>query len=70
MATATVQRQARRRGRTATHDPETLLDLIGEVARADAAVGEAVLAERVSMPAFNRVKLDADRARGLTDLNT
>lgn len=35
--------------------------------RSAVCAGETIVAERVSMPAFNRVKLDVDRARGLTD---
>lgn len=75
MATATAAQHGGpkpkpRRGRTATHDPEALLDLIGEVARAAAAAGAAVVAERISMPTFNNVKLDVDRARGLADPRT
>lgn len=57
----------RRRGRVATHDLETLLDLVGEVAQAAENAGEVALAARVSMPVFDRVKREVDIARGLSD---
>lgn len=61
------RRPSRGRGRTATHDPEALLDLIAGVAHAAVAAGKAVSATKVSMPVFNRLKLDVDRARGIAD---
>jgi len=64
------QRPQPRRGRTATHDAETLLDLVAAVARAAVTAGRARLPERVSMAAFNTVKLDVDRARGIADPRT
>jgi hypothetical protein len=64
------QRPQARRGRTATHDAETLLDLVAAVARAAVTTGRARLPERVSMAAFNTVKLDVDRARGIADPKT
>lgn len=51
----------------ATHDPETLLDLVAAVARAAVRDGHVAAAENVSMPVFNRVKVDVDSARGITD---
>jgi hypothetical protein len=55
----------RPRGRKATHGPEELLNLVAEVARAAVAAG--VVPEDVSMPLFNRTKVDVDRKRGLAD---
>jgi hypothetical protein len=58
-------RLARRRGRVATHDPETLLDLVAAGAHAAVVAHEAAVAERVAMPAFNRARAAVDRARGV-----
>jgi hypothetical protein len=66
-ATTTAARTSARRGRKATHDPEALLDLVAAVARAGVATGAVLVPEDVSMPVFNRAKLDLDRARGITD---
>lgn len=52
------------------HHPEALLDLVGAVARSAAEDGHVVAAERISMPVFNRVKLDVDAARGIADPRT
>jgi len=51
----------------ATHDPETLLSLVGKVARAAARAGNAPSAAVVSMAAFNSAKLGVDRSRGIND---
>jgi hypothetical protein len=59
-----------RRGRKAAHGPETLLDLVAEVARAAASASAALVPEQVSMPGFNRTKLGVDRARGIADPRT
>ena len=66
-ATATPRAPRRGRGRVATHDPEALLDRIAAVAEAAVAAGEAMAAGSVSMPGFDRVKVDVDRARGIAD---
>ena len=58
------------RGRVATHDAETLLDLVSAVARAAVTTGAASLATRVTMAAFNVVRLDVDRVRGIADPRT
>lgn len=57
----------RRRGRVATHDVETLLDLVGAAAREAVVQGNVAVAARVSMPVFDRVKRDVDMRRGITD---
>jgi hypothetical protein len=70
-ATAPVNQHPQRgRGRTATHDAETLFDLVAAVARAAVTAGRARVPERVAMAAFNVVKLDVDLARGIADPKT
>ena len=67
---ATTARHAvagRGRGRPVSHDALTLLDLTARVAEAAEATRRTRSARKVSMPVFNRVKLDVDAARGLAD---
>lgn len=68
MATATAP-TTRRRGATAAHDDEQLLELVAGVARLAAADARWPVhaPEHVSMRMFNAAKLDFDRARGLAD---
>jgi hypothetical protein len=68
MATATTSTPTvARRGSEATHGPEELLDLVADVARCALATGAVRVPKEVSMPLFNRTKVDVDRARGIAD---
>ena len=57
----------RPRGRPAALGPLTLLERVADVCAFAVAAGEVPHEHAVSMPMFNRVKVDADRARGITD---
>lgn len=58
---------ARSKGRVAEHDPETVLDLVAAVAHAVVTSGAAPSPQHVPMAAFNRARVEVDRARGITD---
>lgn len=60
---------ARGRGAVATHDHESLLDLVAGVAQAAVAdpTTDVKVAARISMPCLNEAKLAYDAARGLAD---